>query len=105
MRSWKSRSVRYVLRATSLSNRHPMFRGGYAFSLGEAGSRPRRLVLWKQLTQVRPVVVGWAALSWDDPAPGQVTIDRIAWPPTGSEEEAREALIVSTSPVDAGSRL
>ena len=74
-----------------------MFRGGYAFSLGESGGRPRRIVLWKQLTQTRPVVVGWAALTWDDPAPGQVTIGRIHWPPTGSEEEARDALLTATS--------
>ena len=74
-----------------------MFRAGYAFSLGDAGSRPRRIVLWKQLTQTRPVVVGWAALTWDHPAPGQVTIARLHWPPTGSEEEASEALLSATS--------
>jgi hypothetical protein len=94
-----------VLLAAALSSRHPMFRGGYAFSLGEVGSRPRRVVLWKQLSQVRPVVVGWAALSWDTPTIGQVTVERLAWPPGGSEQQAREALLSATSMVDVGSRM
>ena len=94
-----------MLLAAALSNRHPMFRGGFAFSLGELGSRPRRIVLWKQLSQTRPVVVGWAAMTWDEPAAGQVTIERIAWPPTGSEEEARRTLIAATDLVDVGSPL
>ena len=93
-----------MLLAAALSNRHPMFRGGFAFSLGEPGGRPGRIVLWKQLHQTRPVVVGWAAITWDEPAAGQVTIERIAWPPTGSEEEARQALTAATGLVDAGAR-
>ena len=74
-----------------------MFRDGCAFSLGESGSRPRRLLLWRQLTQTRPVVVGSAALAWDEPSVGQVTVQRIAWPPTGSEDEARGVLLSALS--------
>jgi hypothetical protein len=104
LRSWKSRAVRYVLPATALSSRHPMFRGGCAFSLGELGSRPRRLVLWRQLSQSRPVVVGWAALAWDEPAAGQVTVERIHWPSNGCEDEARAALVSATSLIPVGPR-
>jgi len=45
VRGWRSKELRLVLPAIAFERRHPIFRGGHAFSLGAVGPPPGWLVL------------------------------------------------------------
>jgi hypothetical protein len=93
VKDWSEHAVSLILPAAALAAGHPRFRGGYAASAGAAGARPGRLVIWWRPHPSKPVVVGLVGVRWDAPSPGLVTVDRIRWPPGGTEARVRAGLL------------